>query len=63
MKNCIKLFEFDTILSADSVEFCPFKPNWLALGTYQKEDDGRIGEISLIEFSNDEFKVIKYTDI
>lgn len=56
------LFTHDTIFSADSVEFCPFNPYWLALGTYQKEDDGRIGQISLIDISNNELTVLNLTD-
>jgi hypothetical protein len=51
------LFAHDTILSADSVEFCPFNAHWLALGTYQKEDQRRIGQISLIDISNNELNV------
>lgn len=54
------LIEFDTILTADSVEFCPFNSNWIALGTYQKQDDGRIGEITLIDISHNKLKVFLY---
>ena len=38
-----KLFEFDTVLTADSVEWCPCAgfEHLLACGTYQLEDGGR----------------------
>lgn len=48
------LFQFDTILSADSIEWCPVKDyrQYVICGTYQLEKETRIGRIYLFKNSN-----------
>ena len=52
--NCAaKLHEFDTVLTADSVEWCPYAglEQLLACGTYQLEEGGRRhGTLSILEW-------------
>lgn len=52
--NCAtKLHEFDTVLTADSVEWCPHAglEQLLACGTYQLEEGGRRhGTLSILEW-------------
>ena len=59
MEVCKKLFEVDTTLTADSVEWCPLEglEQLLACGTYQLEKDGvRRGSLSLLQWNGTEEK-------
>ena len=53
---CEKLFEVDTILTADSVEWCPFEAlhQVLACGTYHLDEEAglRRGALSLYEWNH-----------
>ena len=54
-----KLLDFDTVLTADSVEWCPSSgfEQILACGAYQLEEDGkRHGSLRLFQWLPDEIE-------